>query len=198
MASAVLAEDEVRQLCSETLSAGEQCGKFATMIIHALEASRKTAVAVLDQIRHSGAPPGQLSRAVSGMEKRYSACMEAWRKKVLRTEWLQSVCAVAAGLPSASPKVREADEDAVRLHTGWVLNTKCMHLHSRIALAQLLITQQESTYEPAVRDALIGENGRVRLLGTFVEDVFPAFNSTSKAVLGSVGIHLEFIAAAAR
>ncbi|MCK1639602.1 hypothetical protein IVA95_18770, partial [Bradyrhizobium sp. 157] len=144
---------------------------------------RERTADLLKRTLQSNATPDQLSRMASSVAKDHVACMEWWEKKVLRSERMQSVCAATANLPSASAKVREADEDAVRLHTGWVLHTNCMYLQSRIALTELLIAQQESTYEPAVRDALMGENGRVRLLGTFVKDFFPAFNSTSEAVL---------------
>ncbi|MES5486070.1 hypothetical protein QMZ05_25225 [Bradyrhizobium sp. INPA03-11B] len=58
-----------------------------------------------------------------------------------------------------------------------------MHLQSRIALAQFMIQPQASRFEPAVSEIVMDENGRVRLLGTFIKDVFPAFLSTADAVL---------------
>lgn len=87
--------------------------------------------------------------------------------------------------------MRQDEEAALRLNTGWALNTKVMQLESRVALAKVKIEPQASTFEAAVREILMGENGRVRLLGTFVGDVFPAFLSTVDAVLLSNGRPLD-------
>ncbi|KRQ92891.1 hypothetical protein [Bradyrhizobium valentinum] len=191
MARSILSDKQARRLRDETLDAADECNAVATWTIHDLEASRKKAAAVLDQMRQSNAPPGQLSRAVSSVAKHHLPCMEWWGKKALRSERMQSVCAATANLPSTTPEMRKAEEAALRLHTGWALNTKCMYLQSRIALAQLMIVPQASTFGPAVREILMGENGRVRLLGTFIEDVFPAFLSTADAVLNSNGAALD-------
>lgn len=164
---------------------------MAALIIRDLEASRTRAAAVLDQMRDSGAPPGQQSRALSSVEKHYLACMEWWGKKASRSERMQSVCAATANLPSTKPKMRKPEEAALRLHTGWALYAGCMYLQQRIARAHLLIECKASTFEPAVSDALMGEDGRVRLLRTFVEDVLPAFFSTYEAVLNKDGEPLD-------
>ncbi|MCC8938324.1 hypothetical protein H8A97_25145 [Bradyrhizobium sp. Arg62] len=191
LARRILPDDRARRLRDDTLNAADECNAVATRIIYDLEESRKKAATVLDGMRQSNAPPEQLSRAVSSVAKRYSDCMEWWGKKALRSERMQSVCAATANLPSATPEMRKAEEGALRLHTGWALYTKCMYLQSRIALAQLTIESQVSTFEPAVSDALMDENGRVRLLGTFIEDVFPAFLSARAAVLDSEGRPLD-------
>lgn len=191
MAHRLLSDDQARRLRDETLSAGNQCNAPASLIGHDLEASRMKAAAVLGKMRDSNAPPGQLSRAVSSVAKHYLACMEWWGKKVLRSERMQSVCAATANLPSSTPEMRKADEAALRLHAGWALHPKCMYLESLIARARLLIESQASTFEPAVSDALMSEDGRVRLLGTFIDDVFPAFISTSPAVLYNNGEALD-------
>ncbi|MBQ0819184.1 MULTISPECIES: hypothetical protein [Microvirga] len=187
VARSILSDDQARQLRDEVLDAADECNNLATATIYELEPRRKKAAGVLDKMRADNAPPDQLSRAVPSVAKHYVACMEWWGKKVLRSERMQSVCAATANLPSATPEMRKAEEAALRLHTGWALNTKCMYLHSRIALAQLMIEPQASTVEPAVREILMAGNGRVRLLGTFIEDAFPAFLSTSDAVLYSKG-----------
>ncbi len=191
LAGSILPDDQARRIRDVALEAADECNILATRTVYALEKSRKGAAAVLDQLRQSNASPEQLSQAVSSVAKHYSACMEWWGKKALRSERMQSVCAATANLPSATPDMRQTEEAALRLHAGWALNTKCMHLQSRIALAQFMIKQQASEFEPAVREILVGENGRARLLGTFIEDVFPAFLSTADAVLYSNGRALD-------
>ncbi|MCP3440906.1 hypothetical protein [Bradyrhizobium sp. CCGUVB14] len=191
VARRVLSDDRARRLRDEVLHAADQCNTLATQTIYTLEQSRKSAATVLDRMRQSNAPSDQLSRAVSSVADRYAACMKWWGKKALRSEQMQSVCAATANLPGTTAKMRQAEEAALRLHTGWALNTKCMHLQSRIALAQVMIEPQASTFEPALREILMGENGRIRLLGTFIEDVFPAFVSTADAVLNCKGRVLD-------
>ncbi|WP_375779022.1 hypothetical protein ACE103_08255 [Bradyrhizobium sp. ma5] len=191
MARVLLSDGRARRLREETIAAGNECNAVATWIVHDLEASRKKAAALLEKMRVANAQPDQLSRAVSSVAKRYEACMEWWGKKALRSERMQSVYAATANLPSTTPEMQKADEAALRLQTGWALYTKCMYLQSRIAFAQLMIESRASTFEPAVSDALMGENGRVRLLGTFIEDVFPAFLSTAEAVLSNNGAALD-------
>ncbi|WGR93520.1 hypothetical protein MTX26_27840 [Bradyrhizobium sp. ISRA443] len=191
LARRILPDDQARRLRDGTLDAGNQCNVVATPIIYGFEKSRKKAAEVLEDTRKSNAPSHQLSRVVAGVSKHYIDCMEWWGKKALRSERMQSVCAATADLPSASPEMRQAEESTLRLHTGWALYTKCMYLQSRIALAQVLIGPLASTFQPAVREALVGEDGRVRLLGTFIEDVFPAFLSASDAVLNGGGRPLD-------
>ncbi|MFH0301881.1 hypothetical protein AAFX91_32715 [Bradyrhizobium sp. 31Argb] len=191
LARSIVPDDQARRIRDVALEAADECNMLATRTIYALEKSRKGAASVLDALRKSNASPDQLSRAVSTVAKQYLACIEWWGKKALRSERMQSVCAATANLPSTTPRMRQGEEAALRLHAGWALNTKCMHLQSRIALAQFMIEQQASEFEPAVRKILIGENGRARLLGTFIEDVFPAFVSTSDAVLYSKGQALD-------
>ncbi|WP_407114821.1 hypothetical protein [Bradyrhizobium sp. LMG 9283] len=190
LARRILPDDRARRLRDDTLDAANQCNEVATEIIYALEKSKNKAADWLEKIRGT-ATPDQLSRVVAGVADHYAACMDWWGKKALRSERMQSVCAATANLPSSTLEMRKAEEAALRLHTGWALNTKCMYLQSRIALAQLLIGEQASTFEPAVHDTLMDENGRVRLLGTFIGDVFPAFVSTAEAVLNSNGAPLD-------
>jgi len=190
LARRILPDDRARRLRDDTLDAGDECNRLAKQIVDKLEESRKTATGWLEKIRGT-ATPDQLSRMVASVAEHYAACMEWWGKKALRSERMQSVCAATADLASATAEMRKAEEAALRLHTGWALNTKCMYLQSRIALAQLLINSQASTLEPDVRGALMDESGRVRLLGTFIEDVFPAFVSTAAAVLKSDGAALD-------
>ncbi|KRQ03831.1 hypothetical protein [Bradyrhizobium manausense] len=191
LARRILPDDQARRLRDETLEAADECNELATQTIYDLEQSRKSATAVLDRMRQSNAPRDQLSRAVSAVAKRYLASMEWWGKKALRSERMQSVCAATSNLPSATPEMREAGEAALRLHTGWASYTKCMYLQSRVALANVMIEPQASTFEPALSEILMGENGRVRLLGTFIEDVFPAFVSAADAVLNGDGRALD-------
>ncbi|MCA1384207.1 MULTISPECIES: hypothetical protein [unclassified Bradyrhizobium] len=190
LARRILPDDQARRLRDDTLDAGNQCNKAATHIIYQLENRREQAAALLDHVKDT-APPEQLSRVVAGVANQYAACMEWWGKKALRFERMQSVCAATAHLPSSTPEMRKAEEAELRLNTGWALTTKCMYLQSRIALAQLLIESQASTLAPEARAALMDESGRVRLLGTFVGDVFPAFVSTGDAVRGGAVLDAE-------
>ncbi|WP_028350671.1 hypothetical protein [Bradyrhizobium murdochi] len=191
VARSILSDDQARRLRDEALDAADQCNILAKGTISSLEESRKSAADVLDWILKSNASPDQLRRAVLSVANRYEACMEWWGKKSLRSERMQSVCAATAALPSTTAEMQQAQEDALRLHTGWALYTKCMHLQSRVALAQVMIEPLASTFEPAVRNILMGENGGARLLGTFIEDFFPAFLSTYGAVLKSGGRALD-------
>ncbi|MDF0497201.1 hypothetical protein [Bradyrhizobium yuanmingense] len=187
----ILSDNQARRLRDDVLDAGDKCNKLATPTIYALEQSRKGAAVVLDRMVKSGAPPAQLSRAISSVANRYAACLEWWGKKALRSEHMQGVCAATINLPSTSAEMRQAEQAGLRLHTGWALFMKCMQLQSRVALAQVIIEPQASTFEPAMKDIVMAENGRARLLGTFIEDVFPAFRSTSDAVLYSKGRALD-------
>ncbi|WP_040639321.1 hypothetical protein [Microvirga lotononidis] len=191
VARSILSDDQVRRLRDEAVNAAGQCNNLASATIYELEARRKGAAGVLDKLRADKASPDQLNRAASSVAKHYVACMEWWGKKAWRMERMQSVCAATANLPSATPEMRKAEAAALRHSTGWALNTKVMYLHSRIALAQLKIESQASTVGPAVRHILMGEDGRVHLLGTFIKDTLPAFVSTKDAVMNSKGQALD-------
>ncbi|WP_439360268.1 hypothetical protein [Bradyrhizobium sp. DASA03007] len=190
LARRILPDDRARRLRDDTLDAANECDQVAKKIVDGLEKNRRKAADLLDKIKDT-ASPAQLSRVVAGVADHYVACMEWWGKKALRSERMQSVCAATAKLPCSTPEMQNNEEAALRLHTGWALYTKCMYLQSRIALAQLLINSQASTFEPDVRSTLMDDSGRVRLLGTFIEDVFPAFVSTAGAVLKSDGAALD-------
>ncbi|RXH21807.1 hypothetical protein [Bradyrhizobium zhanjiangense] len=190
LARRILPDDRARRLRDDTLDAANECNQVAKKIVDGLEKNRRKAADLLDKIKDT-ASPAQLSRVVAGVADHYVACMEWWGKKALRSERMQSVCAATAKLPCSTPEMQKNEEAALRLHTGWALYTKCMYLQSRIALAQLLINSQASTFEPDVRGTLMDDSGRVRLLGTFIEDVFPAFVSTAGAVLKSDGAALD-------
>ncbi|KYK44217.1 hypothetical protein A1D31_37370 [Bradyrhizobium liaoningense] len=190
LARRILPDERARRLRDDTLDAGDECNIVANTIIYELEANRKKAAGVLDRNKGS-ASPAQLSQMFASVAKHYVACMEWWGKKALRVERMQWICAVSADLPSGTPEMRKAEEAGLRLQTGWALNTKCMYLHSRIALAELLIDSRASTLGADARYALMDGNGGVRLLGTFIEDVFPAFVSTAQAVLNSEGAALD-------
>ncbi|WP_338830727.1 hypothetical protein [Bradyrhizobium sp. 27S5] len=191
MARRLLSDSQVRQLRDETLASGNNGNAVAIQIGDKLDKNRSKAAAVFERMRDAGAPSDQLGRAVSSVAKHYEACLDWWGKKVLRSERMRSVYTDTANLPSTTSKMREEEEAALRQHTGWALYTKCMYLESRIALARLLIESKAATFGPAVNDALMGEDGRVRLLGTFIADFFPAFNSTSHAVLEGAALDAD-------
>ncbi|MET2832503.1 hypothetical protein ABVQ20_36780 [Mesorhizobium shangrilense] len=191
VARSILSDDRARQLRDEALSAAHQCNRLATATIYDLEKDRMRAAAVLPGMLRSNTPRDQLSRVVSSVAKHHVACMEWWEKKARRSEWARAACAATVNLPSTTAEMRQDGEAALRLHTGWALYTKCMQLQSRVALAQVEIEPLASTFGAAVSEGLMGENGRVRLLGTFIGDVFPAFLSTYDAVLRSEGRPLD-------
>ncbi|QOG21687.1 hypothetical protein [Bradyrhizobium sp. SEMIA] len=190
LARRILPDDRARRLRDDTLDAAEECNAVATQIVYELEKKRKEALGWLERIKGAGTPV-QVSGSYKSVANHYAAHMEWWGKKVLRLERIQSVCAATAHLPSSTPEMRKAEEAALRLHTGWALNTRCVYLQTRIALAKLLIDSRASALDPDVRDALMDESGRVRLLETFVGDVFPAFVSTCDAVLHRDGAVLD-------
>ncbi|MGY3533085.1 hypothetical protein ACVILK_003324 [Bradyrhizobium embrapense] len=190
LARRILPDDRARFLRDDVLDAATQCNTVARQIVDQVEKKRKEALRCLERLKGI-ATPHQLGRSVASVAEHYAAHMEWWGKKTLRLERMQSVCAATAGLPSATPAMRKAEEAALRLHTGHALNTKCMYLQTRIALAELLIDSQASTLGSDAHEALMDENGQVRLLGTFIEDVFPAFVSTGHAVLNSNGAPLD-------
>ncbi|WP_346730947.1 hypothetical protein [Bradyrhizobium sp. 132] len=191
VAPSILSDAEARQYCYAVLHAGRQGNMVGSAIILALEQRRQESAGLFQRISKSNATPDQLSRVASSMVKDHVPVIEWWGKKLLRSERMQSACEATANLPSTTPEMRKPIEAALRLHTGSALYDGCLHLESRIKLAKLLIESQASTFEQAVRDALMDENGRVRLLGTYIQDAFPAFNSTSKAVLNEDGEPLD-------
>ncbi|WP_346732333.1 hypothetical protein [Bradyrhizobium sp. 193] len=191
VAPSILSDAEARQYCYAVLQAGRQGNMVGSAIILALEERRQVSAGLFQRISKSNATPDQLSRVASSMVKDHVPVIEWWGKKLLRSERMQSACEATANLPSTTPEMRKPIEAALRLHTGSALYDGCLHLESRIKLAKLLIESQASTFEQAVRDALMDENGRVRLLGTYIQDAFPAFNSTSKAVLNEHGEPLD-------
>lgn len=191
VARSILSDAEARQYRDVVLHAAHQCNQLAFDTIEALERGRMRAAVVLHRMSPSNTPLDQLRRMVSSVAKHHVACMEWWEKKARRCEWARSACAATVNLPSTAAEVRRHDEATLRLHTGWALYTKCMQLQSRVALAQVEIEPLASTFGAAVRETLMGENGRVRLLGTFIADVFPAFISTYDAVLRREGRPLD-------
>ncbi|WP_346658520.1 hypothetical protein [Bradyrhizobium sp. 179] len=190
VAPIILSDAEARQCCSAVVDAGRQGKIVGRAIISDLQERRKTSADLFQRIK-SNATPDQLSRVASSMVKDHVPVIEWWRKKLLRSERMVSVCETTAKLPSTTPEMRKPIEAALRLHTGSALYDGCLYLEARIKLAKLLIESQASTFEPTVRDALMDENGRVRLLGTYIQDAFPAFNSTYKAVLNEHGEPLD-------
>ncbi|WP_247458915.1 hypothetical protein [Bradyrhizobium sp. 153] len=191
VARSILSDAKARRYCYAVLDAGHQGKLVGGAIIDALEKRRKKSEKVFQQILESNATPDQLSRVASSMVKDHVPVIEWWGKKLLRSERMQSVCETTANLPSTTPEMRKANQAAQRLHTGSALYDGCLYLEARIKLAKLLIESQASTFEPTVRDALMDENGRVRLLGTYIQDAFPAFLSTYKAVLNEDGEPLD-------
>ncbi|MGY2985937.1 hypothetical protein [Bradyrhizobium sp. USDA 4508] len=191
VARSILSEDQARRVRDRTLDAGNECNALAAPTIYALEQRRENAGKILERMRQSNAPSDQLIRVASSAAKHYLGCTEWWEKKALRSERMQSVCAATANLPSATAEMRQAEQATLRLHTGWALNTRCVHLQSQVLLARVMIESHASTLDPAVRQILLGENGRARLLGTFMGDVVPAFLSTGDAVLHSKGQALD-------
>ncbi|SJM31908.1 conserved hypothetical protein [Mesorhizobium delmotii] len=190
VARSILSDNQARRLRDHALCVGDKCNAKGSSTISSLEAHRNRAAKVFTLLQ-SNATRDQLSQAASTVATHYAACMEWWQKKARRCEMMRSVCAATANLPGATAEMRQVEQAALRLRAGWALNTKFMHLQSRIALARVTIEPQASTFEARAREILIGENEQVRLLGTFMGDVFPAFLSTGDAVLRSNGRPLD-------
>ncbi|MDH2352199.1 hypothetical protein QCM80_16270 [Bradyrhizobium sp. SSUT112] len=180
VARTFLSDNEARELREQTLWAAEQYNELATPTIYKLETRRKYASDVFHGMR-STASPDQLSKAASSVRKHKVACMEWWDKKARRYEQTRSVCAATINLPGTTAQMQQG-QIALRLHAGWTLNLKIMQVQSRIDIAKFDLEPLASTCEAAAREILTGENGGLRLLGTFIGDVFPAFISTKDAV----------------
>ncbi|MBA1142438.1 hypothetical protein H0241_19570 [Mesorhizobium sp. CCANP35] len=190
LAWTILDDEQVRNCRDLVCDAAHEYSRLAEPTIHKLQRILTASQEVFGQIQ-STATPDQLSRANLSVVKAHAACVDWWEKKVGHCERERVAWAATAGLPSATAVMRQNEQAALRLSTGWMLNTKLVHLQARIALARVKIEPQASKFEASVREILMGENGRVRLLSAFIGDVFPAFLSTGDAVLRSGGRPLD-------
>lgn len=190
VAPSILPDDDARRYGALVLGACRECDEKAAEGSAALLEGKQRMVDLFEGMLKSNATPDQLSRVASSLAKHLAPCIEWWGKKMLWKERMRSALQATANLPSTS-EMRKLEEAALRVQTGWALYTACMCLESRIALAKLRIESQASRFEPALRAALMDENGQVRLLGTYVDDAFPAFLSTYEAVLNNHGEPLD-------
>ncbi|SIT54737.1 hypothetical protein BQ8794_180081 [Mesorhizobium prunaredense] len=146
VARSILSDNQARRLRDHALCVGDKCNAKGSSTISSLEAHRNRAAKVFTLLQ-SNATRDQLSQAASTVATHYAACMEWWQKKARRCEMMRSVCAATANLPGATAEMRQVEQAALRLRAGWALNTKFMHLQSRIALARVTIEPQASTFE---------------------------------------------------
>lgn len=191
VAPSILSDDKARHYRDLVLEASGECDAKAAEGSDALLDGKQRMVDLFEGMLKSNATPDQLSRVASSLAKHLAPCIEWWGKKMLCKERMRSAWEATANLPSTTPEMRKLEEATLRVQTGWALYTACMCLESRIALAKLRIESKASRFEPAVRDALMDENGQVRLLGTYVDDALPAFFSTYDAVLNKHGEPLD-------
>ncbi|SIT54748.1 conserved hypothetical protein [Mesorhizobium prunaredense] len=133
----------------------------------------------------------QFTATPESVVEAHAACVDWWKKKVAHSEQGRAAWRATASLPSATAKMRQEEEATLRLATGSVVHSKLVYLQSRIDLARAKIEPQASTFDAPVREILMVENGRVRLLEAFSGDVLPAFLSTQNAVLSSGGHPLD-------
>ncbi|NRP76060.1 hypothetical protein ILFOPFJJ_06984 [Ensifer psoraleae] len=191
LARSILSDNQVRHLRDEALRRADNSNEVAHKIFDKVEGGRRLAAEALQRLLQSNATPDQLSRSTPSVAKHHVACMEWWDKRVQRSEWMRSILVATANLPSSTAEMRQEDEDTLRLHTGWLVNTKIMQLQSRVALAQVKTNPQANRFEAPVSEILMGQNGQVRPLATFMDDVFPAFISTAEAVMLGRGRPLD-------
>ncbi|RWM47850.1 MAG: shikimate kinase [Mesorhizobium sp.] len=191
VARSTLSDAHVRQYRGDVIHRADSANEVAQTIFEKEEENRKRVEDILRGLVNSKATVDQLSRSAPSMAKYHVARMELWDKKVQRHECMRSVYIATANLPSSTAEMRQQEEAALRLHSGWVVNSKVMQLESRINLAQVNMAPQAIMLEAPIRELLIGDNGQTRLLGNFIGEVFPAFVSTAEAVLRKEGRPLE-------
>ncbi|WP_202308609.1 shikimate kinase [Mesorhizobium sp. L-8-10] len=160
----------------------QEYSRLAEPTIHKLQ--KKKAEEEATGLTQSTATPESVVEA-------HAACVKWWEKKVGHCERGRAAWRATASLPSATAKMRQEEEATLRLATGSVMHSKLVYLQSRIDLARAKIEPQASTFDAPVREILMVENGRVRLLEAFSGDVLPAFLSTQNAVLSSGGHPLD-------
>ncbi|WP_441338656.1 hypothetical protein [Mesorhizobium onobrychidis] len=191
LAHRTLSDADVRQYRADVLHRADSANDLAQTIFEEEKKKQKRVEEILYNLVKSNATLDQLSRSVPSATKYHVARTEFWDKKVQRHELMRSVCAATANLPSSTAEMRQEEQAALRLHSGWVANAKVMQLESRTALAQVSMAPQAIMFEAPVRQILVGEDGQTRLMGNFIGDVFPAFLSTSGAVLHERGRPLD-------
>ncbi|WP_436798320.1 hypothetical protein, partial [Mesorhizobium ventifaucium] len=191
VARSILSDALVRQFRGDVICRADNGNMVAEKIFKKEEADRKRVAGIFHNLVQSNATLDQLSRSAPSAAKYHVARMEYWDKKVQRYELMRSVCAATANLPSSTAEMRQEEEAALRLHSGWVVNSKVMQLQSRINLAQVNMAPQAIMFEAPIRELLVGENGQTRLLDNFIGDVFPAFVSTGDAVMNNKGRPLD-------
>ena len=194
VARSTLSDARVRQYRGDVIRRADNGNVVAQEIFKKEEEKRQLVEDILHDLVKSKATPDQLSRSAPSMAKYHVACVEFWDKKVQRYEVMRSVCIATANLPSTTAEMQQEEEAALRLHSGWVVNSKVMRLQSRINLAQ--VNMAPHMFEAPIREILMGENGQTRLLDNFIGDVFPAFVSTGDAVMNNQGrpLHAEHCA----
>ncbi|WP_394890323.1 hypothetical protein ACG873_02775 [Mesorhizobium sp. AaZ16] len=190
VARTIMDDTQVRSCRDLVCGAVNYYSRLAEATSHKLQGTQKASKDVFSMIQ-STATPDQLSRADLSVVKAHVACVDWWEKKVGHCERERFAWAAAGNLPSATAEMRQGEEAGLRLSTGGTLYAKVVHLQTQIGLARVKIEPQVSTFEAPVRELLIGENGRVRLLGDFVGDVGPAFLSASDAVTKNKGRPLD-------
>ncbi len=197
VARSTLSDNDVRRYRDDVINRADFANRITqTIYDNEVEPDRKRVEGILHNLYKSNATADQLSRATASMAKYRVAGVEFWDKKVQHHELMRSVCAATADLPSSTAEMRREEEAALRLHSGWVVNSKIMQLQARINLARTNLAQvnmapQATMLEAPVRELLIGDNGQTRLLGNFIGEVFPAFVSTAEAVLRKEGRPLD-------
>ncbi|NRP75567.1 Shikimate kinase [Ensifer psoraleae] len=189
-ARSILSNDQARRTRNLVLDAASECMQLATDGVRLLE-MRGKARGVLDLILRSNPGPAQLSQAVSSVARHYVACVEFWEKKTWREERIQLAYAVTANLPNTKIEIQQAEEANLRLQSGSALISKFMVLQSRIDLAKLMIEPRASSLQAALKEMLIGEDGRVRLLHNLSAEVLPALHRTRDALQTKAGRPLE-------
>ncbi|MGY4280989.1 hypothetical protein ACVWXO_000209 [Bradyrhizobium sp. LM2.7] len=120
VAPSILSDADARRCCFNVVDAGFKghlVGR-AILLDLDLEGRRRKSKAVFQQIVKSNATPAALSRVAPGLKNAYVPVIEFWRKKLLRSERMQSACVATANLPSTTPEERKAVEAAIRVRTG--------------------------------------------------------------------------------
>ncbi|WIW50417.1 hypothetical protein ML401_35420 (plasmid) [Bradyrhizobium sp. 62B] len=187
-ASVVLPNRKVIELRNSVLQLLSQSTKeILAHVVNDLDPPSRDAVRALDNTLHSTLTLDDEIKARSNAAKTVIPRVDAWAKVLRNAERMYDILASTANLDNAPARTRV--EASQRTIAGDALYYKFMQLASRIVFAEATICPR--TIHPRVAEILQLDDGRLRLLSNFREDLFPAFRSVMQPVTGTKGKPLD-------
>ncbi|WP_353642692.1 hypothetical protein [Mesorhizobium sp. WSM2239] len=190
LARSIMPDWRVRQCCDLVIDAVDKYYTRTTPTLDNLETHVTDSVKLIRRLK-SLASPDQMTRMYLSAAKAQVACINWWEKRIWGCEQQCFASATKASLPNATAEMRQEDQILMRRATGELMFARFALGLSRMDSAHVKIESQVDTFEPAVREILLFENGRLPLLDAFVDDVAPAFASAVPAVRDSTGRPLD-------